>query len=139
MTIDEALRIVEALAAGCDPRTGEALVRPQIVVRPDASEALVTVAEALQVVRSVCRPETTHDDPNQEPQGGSLIPSTGQRAPSSVSERAVGPLASRDLAGSTSGKPSRHVPSAKQHWGGWLAHLRDPDGNVLTLVGYESE
>lgn len=23
----------------------------------------------------------------------------------------------------------------KQPWGGWLAHLRDPDGNVLTLLG----
>ncbi len=24
---------------------------------------------------------------------------------------------------------------AKQPWGGWLAHFRDPDGNVLTLLG----
>ncbi|HEY6598077.1 MAG TPA: VOC family protein [Pseudomonadales bacterium] len=23
----------------------------------------------------------------------------------------------------------------QQPWGGWLAHLRDPDGNVLTLLG----
>jgi lactoylglutathione lyase len=23
----------------------------------------------------------------------------------------------------------------RQPWGGWLAHLRDPDGNVLTLLG----
>ena len=26
-------------------------------------------------------------------------------------------------------------PPEKQAWGGVLAHLRDPDGNVLTLVG----
>ena len=26
-------------------------------------------------------------------------------------------------------------PPAKQPWGGVLAHLRDPDGNVLTLLG----
>lgn len=23
----------------------------------------------------------------------------------------------------------------QQPWGGWLAHLKDPDGNVLTLLG----
>ena len=27
------------------------------------------------------------------------------------------------------------APPEKQPWGGVLAHLRDPDGNVLTLVG----
>ena len=26
-------------------------------------------------------------------------------------------------------------PPEKQTWGGVLAHLRDPDGNILTLVG----
>lgn len=26
-------------------------------------------------------------------------------------------------------------PPEKQAWGGTLAHLRDPDGNVLTLLG----
>ncbi len=26
-------------------------------------------------------------------------------------------------------------PPEKQAWGGMLAHLRDPDGNVITLVG----
>jgi lactoylglutathione lyase len=26
-------------------------------------------------------------------------------------------------------------PPAKQPWGGVLAHLRDPDGNVVTLLG----
>ena len=26
-------------------------------------------------------------------------------------------------------------PPAKQPWGGTLAHLRDPDGNVITLLG----
>jgi len=26
-------------------------------------------------------------------------------------------------------------PPEKQPWGGVLAHLRDPDGNVLTLLG----
>lgn len=26
-------------------------------------------------------------------------------------------------------------PPAKQPWGGTIAHLRDPDGNVLTLLG----
>ncbi len=26
-------------------------------------------------------------------------------------------------------------PPAEQPWGGTLAHLRDPDGNVLTLLG----
>jgi lactoylglutathione lyase len=26
-------------------------------------------------------------------------------------------------------------PPEKQPWGGVLAHLRDPDGNILTLVG----
>ena len=26
-------------------------------------------------------------------------------------------------------------PPEKQRWGGILAHLRDPDGNILTLVG----
>ena len=26
----------------------------------------------------------------------------------------------------------------KQPWGGWLAHLRDPDGNVLTLLGEDA-
>lgn len=26
-------------------------------------------------------------------------------------------------------------PPAKQPWGGVLAHLRDPDGNVVTLIG----
>jgi len=26
-------------------------------------------------------------------------------------------------------------PPARQPWGGVLAHLRDPDGNVLTLLG----
>ncbi len=25
----------------------------------------------------------------------------------------------------------------KQQWGGWLAHFRDPCGNVLTLVQYD--
>jgi predicted enzyme related to lactoylglutathione lyase len=27
------------------------------------------------------------------------------------------------------------APPEKQPWGGVLAHLRDPDGNILTLVG----
>ena len=27
------------------------------------------------------------------------------------------------------------APPEKQPWGGVLAHLRDPDGNVLTLLG----
>lgn len=27
-------------------------------------------------------------------------------------------------------------PPAQQDWGGTLAHIRDPDGNVLTLVQY---
>ena len=27
-------------------------------------------------------------------------------------------------------------PPEKQSWGGVLAHLRDPDGNILTLLGY---
>jgi lactoylglutathione lyase len=27
------------------------------------------------------------------------------------------------------------APPEKQPWGGTLAHLRDPDGNVLTLLG----
>ena len=26
-------------------------------------------------------------------------------------------------------------PPRQQPWGGWLAHFRDPDGNVLTLLG----
>ncbi len=26
-------------------------------------------------------------------------------------------------------------PPAQQGWGGWLAHFRDPAGNVLTLLG----
>ena len=26
-------------------------------------------------------------------------------------------------------------PPEKQPWGGVLAHLRDPDGNILTLLG----
>lgn len=26
-------------------------------------------------------------------------------------------------------------PPERQHWGGVLPHLHDPDGNVLTLVG----
>jgi len=26
-------------------------------------------------------------------------------------------------------------PSEKQPWGGVLAHLRDPGGNILTLLG----
>ena len=30
------------------------------------------------------------------------------------------------------------APPERQPWGGILAHLRDPDGNVLTLVGYVS-
>jgi catechol 2,3-dioxygenase-like lactoylglutathione lyase family enzyme len=29
-------------------------------------------------------------------------------------------------------------PPAKQPWGGVLAHFRDPDGNVLTLLGTPS-
>jgi lactoylglutathione lyase len=29
------------------------------------------------------------------------------------------------------------APPAKQAWGGTLAHLRDPDGNVLTLLGQD--
>jgi uncharacterized glyoxalase superfamily protein PhnB len=27
-------------------------------------------------------------------------------------------------------------PPEKQSWGGVLAHLRDPDGNILTLLGH---
>ena len=27
------------------------------------------------------------------------------------------------------------APPEKQPWGGMLAHLRDPDGNILTLLG----
>ncbi len=27
------------------------------------------------------------------------------------------------------------MPPTKQPWGGVLAHLKDPDGNVLTLLG----
>jgi uncharacterized glyoxalase superfamily protein PhnB len=27
------------------------------------------------------------------------------------------------------------APPEKQPWGGVLAHLRDPDGNILTLLG----
>ncbi len=27
------------------------------------------------------------------------------------------------------------APPARQAWGGTLAHLRDPDGNVITLLG----
>ena len=27
------------------------------------------------------------------------------------------------------------APPEKQPWGGVLAHLRDPDGNVITLLG----
>jgi predicted enzyme related to lactoylglutathione lyase len=27
------------------------------------------------------------------------------------------------------------APPEKQSWGGMLAHLRDPDGNILTLLG----
>ena len=30
------------------------------------------------------------------------------------------------------------APPERQPWGGIRAHLRDPDGNVLTLVGYVS-
>jgi lactoylglutathione lyase len=30
-------------------------------------------------------------------------------------------------------------PPEKQPWGGILAHLRDPDGNVITLVGGAKE
>ena len=26
-------------------------------------------------------------------------------------------------------------PPERMDWGGWLAHLHDPDGNVLTLLG----
>jgi len=29
-------------------------------------------------------------------------------------------------------------PPAKQPWGGVIAHFRDPDGNVLTLLGAPS-
>jgi predicted enzyme related to lactoylglutathione lyase len=28
-------------------------------------------------------------------------------------------------------------PPARQPWGGMLAHLKDPDGNILTLLGNE--
>ena len=27
------------------------------------------------------------------------------------------------------------APPAKQPWGGTLAHIKDPDGNILTLLG----
>ncbi len=27
------------------------------------------------------------------------------------------------------------APPEKQFWGGWLAHFKDPAGNVLTLLG----
>jgi lactoylglutathione lyase len=30
-------------------------------------------------------------------------------------------------------------PPEKQPWGGVLAHLRDPDGNILTLLGNSRE
>ena len=30
-------------------------------------------------------------------------------------------------------------PPEKQPWGGVLAHLRDPDGNILTLLGGVTE
>jgi uncharacterized glyoxalase superfamily protein PhnB len=26
------------------------------------------------------------------------------------------------------------LPPARQHWGGWLAQLRDPDGNLFYLT-----
>ena len=26
-------------------------------------------------------------------------------------------------------------PPEKQQWGGTIAHFRDPDGNILTLLG----
>ncbi len=31
-----------------------------------------------------------------------------------------------------------HAPPQKQPWGGVLAHFRDPDGNLLTLLGSSS-
>lgn len=30
------------------------------------------------------------------------------------------------------------APPEKQPWDGVLAHLRDPDGNILTLLGYST-
>lgn len=69
MRIDEAIRAVEALASGCDPKTGEELDQIQVVLRPDISEALIAVTEALQVVRSavvvpVATPATKSPDPD---------------------------------------------------------------------------
>jgi uncharacterized glyoxalase superfamily protein PhnB len=44
-----------------------------------------------------------------------------------------------DIAGLYENLRSRGVeflaPPEQQPWGGALAHLRDPDGNILTLLG----
>lgn len=63
MNIEEALSIIEALSAGCDPQTGEGLSRSDILCRSDVSDALVTITEALQVIRSAVTTEEAGSKP----------------------------------------------------------------------------
>lgn len=52
MRIEEAIEYIYALAAGCDPLTGETLDDGELVVREDVAKALELVSESLGVIKS---------------------------------------------------------------------------------------
>jgi hypothetical protein len=59
MNIDEAVNIVEALAAGCDPVTGEEFDGSHILKQRDISDALSSLTEVVHVIRGAL---TTADE-----------------------------------------------------------------------------
>lgn len=74
MTVEEALVIVEALSVDCDPQTGEEMPASHLICRNDVADALVTLSEALHVVRAAVEtPRDIEQPSSNEDLGESML------------------------------------------------------------------